>query len=147
MRAYVDRASGDPVDRQPLTGKTNVWGVGMIIYCLITLITRPRQSDWLGDPALDIPNSQNNEAMAYSFRLHNVLRQCLDYNPATRWTFRQIIQNIDISIQENLFNLAQGMRAASVRPYTQARADNIPILPNDVYALGLSQNHLPILPF
>ena len=147
MRAYIDRAMATPFDRRPLTSKTNVWGVGMIIYCLITLTTHPEQSDWLGDPALDIPSSANDQVMAYSPRLHLTVQRCLEYDPTMRWTFRQIIASINTSIQENGLNLAQGMRVASARPYIQARADELLTLPNDVYALGMDRNQLPILPF
>ena len=143
----MDRATGDPVDRSPLTSKTNVWGVGMIIHCLVTLDRRPRQSDWLGNPALDVPDSKKNQATRSSDPLHFLLQRCLEYDPTMRWTFREIIQTTNTYIQESGLDLAQGMRVASVGPYDQAREDNLPMLPHDVYALGLSQDDLPVLPF
>ncbi|KAK5137978.1 hypothetical protein LTR08_005775 [Meristemomyces frigidus] len=144
MRAYIDRGTALPVDSWPLSSKTNVWGVGMVIYCLVTLVTAPRQSDWLGNPALDVPSSLANQAAVYNAQLHFLIGQCLHHDPARRWTFRQIIRAINTNIQENALDLAQGMRAPSVRPYTAARTGNLlNHLPNDLYALGLNSNQLP----
>ncbi|KAK5117219.1 hypothetical protein LTR85_008987 [Meristemomyces frigidus] len=139
-RSYLDRTTLDPLDRWPLSNYTNIWGFGMIIYCLMSLDNRPAQKDWLGNANMDVPNVGADARMAYSNELVQEVRQCLSPDPTTRPDFQGLLPRIQSCIQN--LGLAQGMQNQTVD------AMELPFLtlvhqPQDGYALGLHRNLIP----
>ena len=141
MRAYVNQQTSLPIDRTPLSSKTNVWGVGMVIHCLICQDVIPDQADWVGNPLADMPNTQTNEKVPYSDELHRLVRWCLQPEPINRPTFGQLVRDVEIAIREGAGqrDLAEGMRqlgAGAGNPFNRLN------LPNDRYAIGLAYANL-----
>ncbi|KAK4626504.1 hypothetical protein CLAFUW4_04258 [Fulvia fulva] len=50
---YVNRNTHAPLNPWPLDEKTNLFGVGLILYCLVTQKRNAPQAYWLGDGATD----------------------------------------------------------------------------------------------
>ncbi|KAK5137945.1 hypothetical protein LTR08_005741 [Meristemomyces frigidus] len=135
MRAYVNRQTGAPVDRIPMSSKTNVWGVGMIIHCLLCLEPEPAQPDWVGDPMLFVLNTAFDAVDNYDPALYTLVQDCLNPDPVARPDFRTIIRRVEVCIDENGLNLAEDMRQL---PSAQAPAVHRLRTAADVYAIGLA---------
>lgn len=127
-----------------LTLRSKVWGVGIILYCLMTNQIYPEQPDWYGNPAHErMYDPANNPDFAhYSQHLRRLLSSCLHPNAATRGSPTQLLTNIRHALNNfgpathkgmmnNTANLgvvmANGLRYALV----------------DDYALGLAIQGLP----
>ncbi|KAK5137948.1 hypothetical protein LTR08_005744 [Meristemomyces frigidus] len=148
MRGYVDRATGEPLERWPLGSATNLWGIGMIMYCLIARDSVPTQKEWLGDAALDVIDMRNAGVPgAYSNDLCDLVEECLAARPNERGNFQDLIRDIDILLDEALgaANRAQGMRNGSADPAVQPNL-RLRHMPADAYALGLSRQVVPLAP-
>lgn len=103
----MDRDTLRPIDAWRLGSQTNVYGVGMVLHCLIMLNTDPgAQTYWFGDGRQDDENGQLNlraraaqmegkgHVANYSNRLLNLIQQCLRYEPSRRPTFVRILQRV-----------------------------------------------------
>ena len=141
MQAYVDSLTTLPIDRTPMSSKTNVWGVGMVIHCLICLDNRPGQPDWVGNPLTSMPDTRGGQTVQYSEELHHLVEECLQPDPAGRPTFRQLITDVESWIREGADqpDLAEGMRRCNPGEGNQFNSLQ---LPNDRYALGLAYDVL-----
>ena len=124
-----------------MSSKTNVWGVGTVINCLMSLDGVPYQPDWLGDPIADMAITQDEAKTEYSDDLHRLTGQCLQPDPALRPTFRELIRDVETCIREGVGqpDLAEGMRRNGPG---QGNQNNRLNLRNDGYAIGLAFNTL-----
>ncbi|EME46732.1 hypothetical protein DOTSEDRAFT_22768 [Dothistroma septosporum NZE10] len=154
--AYVDNNSLAPVDVWPLGEKTNVFGVGIVLYCLVTQQHTPRrQAWWLGDGSTDRtyklslpgggPDPAQNFANQYSPELRRLIDECTKYDRGARadfarlrYLFNQAITNWmggeDPGITKGMY---WGTAFAGVQIAEQV------LTRNDVYAIGLARANVP----
>lgn len=91
-----------------LGAKTNVYGVGVVLYCMVMNETRPKQPLWFtpgdGDDTLHITNPDpfdpahvvNN----YSTELTDLINDCLEFRPNDRPTFTEMWRYIQREIDD-----------------------------------------------
>jgi hypothetical protein len=127
------------IDEERLGEATNVYGVGLILWCMITNTTHPGEPPWLEDPAqdttLDIPATEIGH---WSATLRGIITDCLLYDPALRPTFDQILERIAVATDETVTgtNLARYMRSGTA---TQAQRNLfMPQFLQDRYAYWMS---------
>ncbi|KAK4628249.1 putative serine/threonine-protein kinase nek2 [Fulvia fulva] len=103
--AYIDRTTLFHLNPTPLTEKTNVFGIGVILYSLLTLnhgAASGIQPEFLGVNPQDQnpftlqddegdPYDQNN-ADKYTESLRGLIDECTHYDPALRPDFREILR-------------------------------------------------------
>lgn len=135
---WLDRDNLSPMLNAPnwkLSAATDVFGVGMVLHCLVTRDNRPKQPLFLGDGDADASLSLNAYAAQYSQELRSMIERCLAFQPQNRWTFRDLLGHIEVQTDENGFKLADRMRGVNgTRP---------PINITDRYRSGLRQQDLP----
>lgn len=88
QRRYVMSDTGERVDDFQLLAHTNVWGVGIIMYCLVTLEEYPVQLEYLDVEQPTLPRTR------YSEDLIDLINGCLRFNPEFRQTFRGLRDSI-----------------------------------------------------
>ena len=144
QRRYVNQTNLLPIDNGRLNAKTNVWGIGQIIYCLVTLKWNPDQPNWLGDgfdegsPPVDATDGPF--VMGYSNTLLNLIRNCLSFQPWNRPTFAGLHNSIFMAtrVGAGAGPLSQGMHDASA---TLATMHNVRLRHGvDRYMVGLARN-------
>ena len=141
----VDRDTLQYLEEWQLTSKTNVFGVGIIIWCLVNRSNDPPEPVWLGngniDTSLRVPATF--PAYTYSDQLRDLIHDCVQYDPANRPTFRGLLNDIRTHTSEDpgARNLASGMRSG--RASVWARWANRVEYIEDRYRLGLHRGQVP----
>ncbi|KAF2163784.1 hypothetical protein M409DRAFT_25966 [Zasmidium cellare ATCC 36951] len=132
---------------RPLGGKmlacTNVWGIGIILYCLITTQVDPDQPGWLGDPqdeTMYYP-ANNDKYKFYSQELIEVLMACLTIDESVRAGPAQLLRQIRNTLLRRGQNTHMGMMDGTASEVLQAI--NALTFTPDQYALGMVQANLP----
>ncbi|KAK5121264.1 hypothetical protein LTR85_005430 [Meristemomyces frigidus] len=147
MRSYVDRATLQPIDRFQLLSHTNVWGFGMIMYCLVSLTVDPPQKDWLGDGDQDVPNVTADSRWPYGSELLDMIQDCLAYLPSARPSFGSLIKQIEAYLDEGGQRgggLAFGMRNVEEYGDDDIRDTyELSYFPVDAYKVGMDRGQLP----
>jgi hypothetical protein len=107
---FYDPNSYDQIDIQPMNAKTNVFGIGMILHCLLFPEPDPDEPDWYnGDEAYDLSRSN----IYYSDALNTMVRSCLRFSQANRPTFQQLRTIIDNAV-DGPDDRTKGMRNGTV---------------------------------
>ncbi|KAK5000849.1 hypothetical protein LTR66_000338 [Elasticomyces elasticus] len=102
----------DKTANMQLSAKTNIWAVGMVIYCLINGLVDPpelhfndKTSDWSGEMPrfrrMPLKFKLNGEACVYSSALARLAYQCLQYDPAARPSPSDLKQQIYSARRDN----------------------------------------------
>ena len=140
---YINAGTHRPLDEWKLHSKTNVFGIGVILWCLVTLDTAPRQPVWLhrgeDDTTLGLNPATHPSVGRYSLPLRELIERCLSFRSNDRPSFREMLDIILRETQEGPGgpNRARGMRSGRAKQDTQAR-EAIWLFPN-TYCLGLSR--------
>ena len=139
---YVERDTLDHIEENPLDDKTNVYGFGMILWCLLTQSLRPRQPLWLGvgttdrTVMLDPPHAY--PVAVYGQALIDLVNSCLHCDPAQRPSSRELLDNVLREVDEQADNRARGMRSGNADLAT-VHAEGV-LHVGDAYQLGLHRN-------
>ena len=142
---WVDPGTMTPVDECRLNSKTNVFGVGCILYCLVTLRDRPPVPAWLGNGNLDqtlaIPIGW--PAGQYSWPLHRFIGDCLRFRQNNRPSFAALLQRINTHTGGNPGGVDRslGMRSGTAAPAVAQAQQLLP--PADLYRLCMHRGMLP----
>ena len=119
---HINAQTKEVIDARRLGEKTNVFGVGAVLYCMIMNVASRPEPGWTGNPDLDTsydyPAAQQT---SFSVQLRDMVTDCLRYDPARRPTFAEMLARIDQATDENGSNLAVGMRSGNVTPAVRAR--------------------------
>lgn len=140
---FVDQQTLQPVGER-ISSCTNVWGVGIILYCLMTNIVYPDQPNWYGDPSNeDMYLPANNPQHAhYSQHLLQLLTDCLEGNAAVRQSPAQLLTYIRTSLNNNGAVTHLGMMDGTANQGVVS-ANELQHLPPDSYRLGAAMMGLP----
>ena len=145
QRRWVDSATSQLIDEWALDSKTNVYGVGMILWCMVTLDSQPEEPLWLGRGDMDrtlVPLPVAFPANLYSVELRQLIGECLSFFPANRPTFREILTRVDQATGGGgPVDRSLGMRN-STAPYQARLAQRLRDAP-DPYRLGLARINIP----
>ncbi|KAK4626503.1 hypothetical protein CLAFUW4_04259 [Fulvia fulva] len=156
---YVDNNNLTPLNGWPLNEKTNVFGMGIILYCLVTQrSTSKKQAWWLGDGTGDrtyqlelpggVPNPAQNFANRYSPELRRLIDRCTAYDQAARPDFATLRAMFTAVITQNNGgedpNITKGMRASTANLATIMNEGVHK--PADVYTLRLHRNAIDNFP-
>ena len=141
QRRWVDGQSLQPIDEWRLNAKTNVYGVGMILWCLVTLQMNGEQPIWLGvgeddETVRQLPNEY--PADQYSDELRSLIEECLWFPPYARPTFQNMLNTIRQHTGPGAGDLSLGMRNGGAVGAIAA-AQHIQ-WPQDRYRLGLHRD-------
>ena len=152
--AWVDQRHRGPanpyhtLDEFQIRESANVFGVGIIVWCLVTRQVDPNPSLWLGnainDQTYDVPA---DIADRYDADLLNMIAACLRYDPAHRPTFAELERGIQLATGENMhlhqLDLTHGIRSGNATLIRKTR-DNITcfIEPNG-YLDGMARGDVP----
>lgn len=163
---YRDRDTAEPLNRFKITDKTNVFGLGMVLYCMVTLQNDPPTTEWLGDGRNDTtyqlwdlaanqPNMAQPNVAHYTPELLQLITECLHWDPADRLTFADVLDEIYQRV--DTIDRAPGHPPADAHDRNLRVPGNLPFaglqqaqlrhMPahNDVYRVGLARwdPHLP----
>nr|POE80018.1 g2-specific protein kinase fin1 [Quercus suber] len=147
--AYIDPRTYQTVYDHKLAAYTNVYGIGLIMNCLMTLEAVPVQRDFLGD----LNDTVNQDAPVrakmvypYSKALVDLVTFSVVANPHRRASFATILQTIDAITRENDEQHLHGMRTPYNVTLEVRRQQAISVVLRDEYAVGLSVDELPPRP-
>ena len=139
---HVDHVNLDTVDDFPFSEKTNVYGVGLILWCLMHKELKPPQPLWLGDPtAIQHVPLEPPTGLSYSAELKELVNRCLRYEPQNRPSFDQIIRRIQHAVNDAGLPGATD-RSLGMRRGTTPAAIRImrkPLGRPDPYRIGLAR--------
>ena len=150
QKRFFDADDLTPIDDFALSSWTNVYGVGLILWILITYdggppdYNGPKQREWLGtglqhDP-LDF--SANTPALTYSQSLREMIMSCLEYDVLQRPTFQDLQRRIAFETDERPGwpNRSFHMRSGVALP--DVRHANRVLWEQDRYRLGLRRDEI-----
>lgn len=81
-------------ERERLSSATNVWAIGMVIFCLVYRERRPNQPPFIpGQPQTQTPHS-NKARPPYSWSLTDLMDDCLKMEPSERPSMNMILARI-----------------------------------------------------
>ena len=130
QREQVDLHNMNTVDDFRLSEKTNVFGIGLILWCMLMSRDAPPVPSWVGepdvDPTYDIPDPHN----IWSEPLKNLIHVCLQYDPEDRpdaTGFLGYVMNFVTGPRD----IANGMRTREPGPGVV-----FPRMPNEKYTIG-----------
>lgn len=128
----VNRDDLTTIDDHRLSEKTNVYGIGLILWCLILNATNPPEPIWVGDPDKDGMLDIDDPVGFWSDELKEMISLCLNYDPDNRPTFEELLVYIDEATQAP-FDRSLGMRDGIA---SQAVIDaNMPLYGPERYTL------------
>lgn len=128
---FVDRDTRDPVDEFKLLSHTNVYGIGKIMWCLLATDNEPEQPQWLEDDRTTFDSTLIAKS-PFNEELVDLVTACLEFDPADRPSFTEILTTIETHLDVNGQNLAQGMQS----PDAMDQDDyDLKFLQNDKWAL------------
>ncbi|KXT00414.1 hypothetical protein AC578_3343 [Pseudocercospora eumusae] len=142
--------------RRQMDAKTNVWGVGIVMWSLLELehgdhrlsyedLVTPQGIKHDGDPKiLDRPTFRKAAEKHYSRDLRNLILMCLSHEQQHRPTFEKLLLYIEnCTGKSQKTDLANGLRSASVDdPKWKEDQNALPSLMGDTfkgYLTGLSK--------
>lgn len=141
--SYVSLPDIRPIDRFQMLAHTNVFGVGMIIYCMAALKVNLWQPDFLGDGS---ERGDVHDAMAikrYSVHLRSLIRDCIRFQPNRRPTWVEILERIDAAFDPQRRNLAGNLQDCP--PVDMADRNALRHLPAEKCAMDMALDDLPEL--
>lgn len=139
---YVDVNTLLPVDRDPLDAYTNVYGIGMTMHALTSLIPNLIDPQFLGErnaPA-NLTDVHGSAQFQYSQELLDLIRDCLIPDPAQRPSFATIIMDIERHTAPGPGDLARNALAGIVN------LADVLTLRADLYHIGMARANLPPSP-
>lgn len=145
---WCDLADLSPINEWRLNAKTNVYGIGIILRCLVlneTFAEFPApQPMWLGvgdqDTTLNFP--PGGPAAHYNNTLKNLISDCLRFQPEQRPTFTNLQQRITSHTHTpGITDFSLGMRDNSAG--LQVRLAQSVLFPVDEYRIGMQRHELP----
>ncbi|KAK4503817.1 hypothetical protein PRZ48_004732 [Zasmidium cellare] len=151
--SWIDRDSGRAIDPNvQVRSATDVYGIGMILYCLIKPEPSPTQPLWLGDGELDATLSFSDEdGEVYSHHLLELAQACLRFKPEKRPSASELLDLVEFYTKEydgymppgELNPHTKGMADLSEDPGENGLADNTLEFLQEEYRLGLERGQLP----
>lgn len=136
---HVDVATGFFIDEWRLSEKINVYGIGLILWCLLANETQPHQPWWVGGSDAQtslFPLPEGRDAL-WTAALRELVRDCVAYDPAERPGFEEMLRRIHEVVGEDAQeDLAEGMRSGGVTE--EAREENMPLFVEDRYRVGMT---------
>ena len=136
---HLNAQTKETIDEWRLGEKTNVYGIGLILWCMVMRRVDPPEAIWLGDPAqdntLDLPAAVTAH---YDPLLTTLIRDCLAYRQDQRPSFNQMLDRIRTATDEAAAaaNRSQNMRSGNANH--GQRLGNMPTFQNDRYQMGLA---------
>ena len=147
---WYDARTKEAVNQWPLNEKTNVYGLGMILWCLVRLRQAAQQPFWLGVGENDttlrplpIPAPWNYPLINYSQPLKDLIDDCLAFSQAARPSFQVILNRIQAETDERpgMPDRALGMRSGEAELETKI-GEHMEYSSDD-YQLGMARHLLP----
>ncbi|KAK5170895.1 uncharacterized protein LTR77_004039 [Saxophila tyrrhenica] len=156
QRYFVYQTTWDYMDESVLGEMTNVYGFGLILWCLIMRDGLPHEPLYLHPAKLDRTllslrnEAGNNLGRTYSKTLKKLVGRCLAYDPSKRPAFANILNAIrkrtggygedsdddDDDDDDNEYpDLSEGMRNGSAKGLR--RSVNLPRLAGPRYPVGM----------
>lgn len=141
QKPSVDRFTLATIDNFPLCEKSNVYGLGLILWCLMHTQNLPTQPLWLDDPK-DVDHiTIHGNGLFYSPDLRELVEQSLRYDPGDRSSLDALLLMIyDATTDDGRLGSrdeSEGMRLGAAGPAVQMLAQ--PLFRADPYSLGLAQ--------
>lgn len=143
---WRDRNTLQKIHNWRLDHKTNVYGVGMVLYCMVMNRAAPDQPLWLspgdGDGTLFVHNPHPTDpaypANNYSTELTDLINRCLEFDPQNRPTFTVMYRYVrrQTGHGPGQPNLALGMRRGTATPVQQRAQATLHV--QDKYRLGMA---------
>jgi serine/threonine protein kinase len=127
----VDRNDLTTIDNFKLSERTNVYGTGVILWCMVMNETDPKEPVWTVDPNDDDTLAVQDPGGVYSDKLKDLIRLCLRYYPKDRPTFTEMLDFIEEAMAGPV-DLSNGMMAGDALP--AARTANMPRFDDDMHA-------------
>lgn len=140
---YVSVPDLRPIDRFKMLAHTNVWGVGMIMFCTIALELRPDVLQFIGNGEEPGDFHDVMAIRGYSRQLRELIRDCLRFHPDNRPTWDEVLERIDEAMNEAGLHLCKDLRTTAA--VGEDHPEFLHHVPKDDYALGLSLLKLPRL--
>ena len=143
---WVNPEDMTPVNRWRLGDRTNVYGVGLILWCLVNRNFTPPQPLWLGqgehDQTLALPHLVNHPLSRYSPELKDLIGDCLRFRIDRRPSFHGLLRTINDNTSEgdNRPNRALGMRSGTADFPT--RGISRIIVQEDNYKVGMARDEI-----
>ena len=140
---WINAMNWAPIDEWRFGSKTNIYGVGLILWSLLALESPP-QPVWLGDgrndTTLNLPRPVANPRPMnmYSRPLRNLVDSCLAFRPQDRPTFAEILDIIQQETDEMPGGANRSLGFRSGRTVTAVAAANAVLTPRDDYSLGFA---------
>ncbi|TKA81902.1 hypothetical protein B0A49_00135 [Cryomyces minteri] len=139
QRPFLDGTTGLRLDPAPqLLAHTNIWGIGMIMRCLVLLNNHPDQPNYDKD---DDRTPLVDRVHNYSHRLIRYIRACLQFDPESRAKPQRLLERI---MTAGIDQLRDGMRntgRGSVPPN-----NIVAFKPDETWRVGSHKSEWPQLP-
>ena len=138
---WINADTWGPIAEWRLGPKTNVFGLGVVLWCLVAL--RYPDPHWMGDGDDDESFSFPEKAKRYSSQLKSLIAKCVSFKPGDRPSFAEVLDLIkDVTKeQENNSGVAKGMKSGNATP--EALGKNAVPFPDDTYRLGFARPRPP----
>ncbi|KAF2170157.1 hypothetical protein M409DRAFT_19763 [Zasmidium cellare ATCC 36951] len=132
--SWVDRDSGRAVDQNvQIRSATDVYGIGMILYCLVKQEPSPTQPLWLGNGETDTTLSFDDEdRLVYSHHLLEIVQVCLSFRPNKRPTPSELLDLVEFYTKDYDAYTPDG----EVNPHTRGMADMFGDVDEEVQAVN-----------
>nr|POF17019.1 l-type lectin-domain containing receptor kinase v.7 [Quercus suber] len=149
--AYIDPITYESVYNTKLGAHSNVYGIGLIMNCLMSLepipIPIPIQRDFLGDlndMASQDPPVREQMVFKYSEELVTLVEFCVAANPLGRVDFATMLRVIDnVTTQGGEEKHLHGMKHPYSLPPEIMQQYAISVDLKDEYAIGMTLDELP----
>jgi serine/threonine protein kinase len=135
QQKYMDRETGTPVDVFQLLAHTNVWGVGLLIWCLIhgRSIAPQAQPEFYWRTENNKFTCAIERAVGNQHRVFaRLVEQCLQFNPADRPSFANLRRAVDKSMPSRI----QAAKAGTLGP---SEREELHGLPSQRYRVGMAR--------
>ena len=119
------------IDNFRFSERTNVYGLGVILWCMVMNETDPKEPVWTVDPEDDDTLAVQDRAGWWSDALKDLIALCLQYYPNNRPTFAEILDYIEEAMSGPV-DLSDGMDNGSAPP--AVRMVNMPRFGEEMYA-------------
>ena len=143
MIAFINARTGDPVDRWKIDSHTNVFGLGLLLFAMMTLQPELEQPHYIGpnarmDDGWDIYSFPS--ANFYSRELRALVKGCLRPLPNDRLKWPDIMARLDAARDPNGLNLVDGTDLRLIHPN---EANCLYYNRVDPYEIGRAAANLP----
>ncbi|KAK5158587.1 hypothetical protein LTR04_005225 [Oleoguttula sp. CCFEE 6159] len=139
QRPFLDEQTGLRFDPAPqLLAHTNIWGIGMIMRCLVLLNNYPNQRNYeTKDDRAPLVNMLHD----YSPYLIRCIQSCLRFDPESRVKPRHLLQEI---MDARMDHLRDGMRTTN--PAGMPLENVVSYRADGTWPLGSHESTWPPLP-